>query len=108
MQGVWGAVEMRPRHCQSLNWAWPSAQFFFFCFQYQLRCLFVPWLIQQVGGRGHSFSESAQAQMVALDYPVECSLFADEETEAWGHSQSGWQCSLLMATPGPQNPFLGL
>lgn len=46
--------------------------------------------------------------MGALDYPDECSLFADEETEAWGHSRSGWQCSLLMATLGPQEHFLGL
>lgn len=46
--------------------------------------------------------------MGALDYPVECSLFADEETEAWGHSQSGWQCGLLLATMGSQEHFLVL
>lgn len=45
--------------------------------------------------------------MGALDYPDECSIFADEETEAWGHSRSGCQCS-LMATLGPQEHFLGL
>lgn len=60
------------------------------------------------GGSEHSFSEHAQAQMGALDYPVECSLFADEETEAWGHSQSGWQCGLLLATMRSQEHFLVL
>lgn len=41
------------------------------------------------GGRGPCFSESAQARMGALDYPVECILFADEETEAWDIPRAG-------------------
>lgn len=39
---------------------------------------------------------------------AECSLFTDEETEAWEHFQNGWQCGLLMAPLGPQERFLGL
>lgn len=82
MQGA-GCSEYAAPSLPSLNWARPSAHFSIFSLVSTEVALCS--LVCSAGrGREHSFSEHAQAQMGALDYPVECSLFADEETEAWG------------------------